>query len=1288
MTRLRILLLATALVPASIAFAQDAVPAGTATPPEPTPTETSAAATPAATTASTTAAPLPTFLDTTDRRIVDDRVPPSKEQIAALEEMEREVERYVRSGGSYRDTVGAIVRREYLRQRRVRDENFSGQIGDEEKLLAESRDRAIELFEKFVDRYPNDPTYTPDAMFRLGELYFERSYEEFYAQQNDPNAVTNAPDFTSTVELYQQLVRRFPEYARIDGVYYLIGYCLSEMGKSDEARMAWLNLVCANKFKYDPDAAAAAPAPDSPEAIAAAEEAKKHPAVTLDAKSELAAAGVFLDPYAECKPVVANAKFLSETWFRVGEYHFDDYGGEHSVELAISAYSRILTDPTDRNFSLALYKVAWAHYRASNYPEAIKRFAELVQYSDDEQKRTGEAGSQLRPEAVQYLGIAFAYDDWNENQTPDTKEGQPSGIKRIQDAALLAQDREWTAEVYFQLGDVYFDEAKYPEAIEIWELAMQKWPTHSKAPEYTNMIARAYTRHNEMEEAIEWRAKLGDFGEGSTWWNANLDNPSEQRRAEELAESALINSALYYHQQAQELRRRCVAEQNIALCNEAQDNYKLAGKAYRGYLDRYPNNPEAYELRYNLADSLYWSENYDQAAIEYATVRDSNLDDKHLSESARRVVESVQRVVDAEVAAGRLVIPKDAPVPVGTPPAVTPAVMPELLQRLAQARELYIARVDDKADKENVREAYEFNNALLLYLYGYWPQAKERFARIYDERCRGPYADETGRIAWTDLRNMAVSLKDDAEVERLATDFQKRQCTFTPDGQQVAQVDCAKSENKDQPQCLVAGDLNALRYRKALDIYRKAEKATGDEQRELYESAATTLVKAVNENPGDKQAPLALEYAATALERTSRFESAARLYQRIIDEVGPRKPENAQEQGDLDAILSNAYFRLAFNSNRFFDFERAVENYKLIADSQRFAQSKDPNVLEKREDALINAGLILENLQQYSRAADYYKRAADTVRDADTRRNARYKVAEMALKRGNINEAKKAMRAFIGEYERDPKAGEIVMTAYWNLAELEKKSALKTYLGSLGNVVDAYKRTGQKSGSISAEYAAHSEFIRADQNIGAFESFKVTPGKPATLKDYVGTLGKQIDDGAKQTQTLVKAYEPIPAYGRPTWTVASLVRSGRVYEVLARAILNAPFVMPADLQKKLKQVDEDAREQIRLEVEGAVQQTLDTRVRPIECFAVARYALAVRAAKAGNLDNEYTQIAVDRLQAYGDERIGECIAEAQKTDANFGAYQTGEFTRAPRGKLLKMPDDVSPPALAPVGGRK
>jgi tetratricopeptide (TPR) repeat protein len=1228
---------------------------------------------------------LPPFLQDTGKRIVDQRPPPTEQQLEALRQLEEEVDRFTETGEAFRSTVTSLVRRAYLHQRRERDRWYGEQLETEERAFNEARESSIRVFEDFIRRYPSHSKYTPDAMFRLGELYFERSAVDFQKLYDDAQAARDAgdlsaedslpasPDFTPTVDLYKTLARRFPAYERSDGVYYLIGYTLNEMGRPEEALAAWLALVCSNKYDYDPDWR---PAPADASLAAQA----RYPALTLDGRPLGAPVrGAFVNPYETCEAIAPQARFVSETWFRIGEYHFDDFGGTNALDLSIAAYGQILENPQDRNYNLALYKVAWAYYRASRYPDAIRHFGKLVQWSDDTRSETGKAGSELRPEAIEYLGIAFAYDDWNENQVADPIEGRPTGIERIQDASLLPQQRPWTPEVYFQLGQVYFDEAKYLEAIAAWRLAIRKWPNHHRTPEVLNDIAVAHQMHNEFENAIVARSELTQYVQGSPWWNANMDRPAEQRNAEQLAENALIVTALHHHQRAQRLRQQCVEERNVRLCRDATLEYELAATAYRGYLNRYPNNPQGYELHYNLADALYWSKSYEQAATEYAEVRDSNVDDSYLAESARRVVESLKRIADQDVEEGRLVIRDEPPPAAGAPPSVEPVAMPETVQRLARAREIYLMRVKPSRDTEGVRAAYDYNNALLLYWYGYWPQADARFTRIYEERCSGPEADATGQIAWENLRAMAMATDDSEEIRRLATDIQERGCTFSA---RADKIDCTRPANRDKPICRAGADLNALVYQDALEVYKRAGLATGSEQRLLYEQSATMLLAAVNSNPGDRQAPVALEYAALALEATNRFESAGQLYQRIIDEVGPRQAEDAEEQQTLDAILANAHFKLAYTASRNFDFDRAVENYRVLADSQRFAKSTDPQVQSKRADGLVNSAVLLEQLQRYPEATKYYDRVYETGADPETKRNALYRIAEMAYKQERYPQAISGMREFIKVYGNDGEAGELVVRAYWRIAQSWKaRGRTRDYRAGLNDVTSGYERTGQPAGSVAAGYAAEARFILVDGKLAGFERFQIKPGQPRTVEAYINSITKQIGDGGTQAQSIANGYEPVFAYRRPRWTIASYVRQGRAYEVLARSILNTPIVLPFDLKKVLRQAGPDEREEYELDFEDKVRQVLDNQVRPVECFAVARYALAARAGRAGSFDDAYTRIAIDRLQAYGDERIAECIAEAQARDATFQGYVPGEFARSPRGKPLEIRPGIAPPAI-------
>lgn len=1185
-----------------------------------------------------------------------------------LKVMKTAARAFAKAASSYKKQTRQLVQREYQRYRLDIERKYASQIERTEKLQDAQRTEAIDRLQAFTRAYADDAKLTPDALFRLGELYFEESQIAFQAAFDSGDDQLTAPDYGPTVRIYFDLADRFPEYRRIDAVYYLIGYCLAEMGDAEAALAAWRHLVCANDFPdYRPKAKVETASDTTPETLggragfqsATAEDEELFTAVDLKQVKNV---------YAACTPVSEGAQFQTETWFRIGEYHFDDYQDPSAIQLAIYAYEHILESPEDRNYNLALYKEAWAYYRSSRYPEAIRFFGALIDWSDEEQAKTGRAGSELRPEAVQYIALSLAYDDWNENQVADVLEGGPNALTRAQDAKILPQDRKWTPEVYFQLGQVLFDEVKYPQAIAVWEVALKRWPLHPMVPEFTNSIAIAYTRDNQMEAAIGWIARLSDYRQGSAWWNANLDRPGEQRRAEELAEGGLVNAALYYHQEAQQTRQRCVAEQDVALCDMAAERYRLASLAYGDYLKRFPNTPRSYELTYNLADTFYWSTNYERSAAVYGEVRDSNLDNRFLSESARLVVESQKRIVEKQQATGAYSVLAEPQGAVDEEGGVQVLTMPLPLIELVDARETYLKRVSYEDDTENVRDAYAFNNGLLFYFYGYWDHAKKRFEDLLELKCKGERADETGRVAWINLRNIAVNEGDRQRVGELGAYLEKESCTFGTADRGEA-VNCALPENKENPYCIAGSDLVNIRYAKAVELFGEAEKTKDKKaQWSKYEQAAELLLNAVNEEPDHPEAPLALEKAALALERTERYESAANLYQRIIDEVGPLRATSPSQQERLDAILANAYFRLGVTSDRFLDFDRALASYKMLVDSERFKRSEASFVKERREDSVINTALLLERVQRYDDAERYYLLTQRMVTDPAVVRTAQFRRALMSVRQKDCAEARDRFEAFLsGQSAKDPAAAPLRVEAAWEIAACSRRLSSSSYEAALTRVVDVFKRSGLESGSVAAEFAARAQYTLAQRLAERSGAVQIRIAKPKTMESYVKALSTAIQAASQQTLDVRELYEPVATFGRARWTIASLVRSGEAYEALSRAVLNAPFLMPADLQKQLRRVTEDQREDIRIQVEDRIRMLLDEQVRPLECSAVESFALAARLGRIANLSTEETVRASDRLQAYGGERIAECIAARREQDESFKSYEEGEFDRAPAG---------------------
>src|SRR5207302_10375975 len=74
-------------------------------------------------------------------------------------------------------------------QNNTQKEQLAGQYDRAvDELEQEERARrmeAIARFEEFLKKYPNDPTYTPDAMFRLAELFFEKSSDAYLSSSKN-----------------------------------------------------------------------------------------------------------------------------------------------------------------------------------------------------------------------------------------------------------------------------------------------------------------------------------------------------------------------------------------------------------------------------------------------------------------------------------------------------------------------------------------------------------------------------------------------------------------------------------------------------------------------------------------------------------------------------------------------------------------------------------------------------------------------------------------------------------------------------------------------------------------------------------------------------------------------------------------------------------------------------------------------------------------------------------------------------------------------------------------------
>jgi cellulose synthase operon protein C len=170
-----------------------------------------------------------------------------------LDDMAKDVKHFADMVTEYRGTARSILKRVYQQKIKEINAKYDQQIDLDDREAKDRRRDAIAMFEAFLLKYPNDKRWTPDAMFRLAELYYEKSAEEYldadeaYKKAIDgPNPPTTPPprvDYTPTINLYRRLLTEFPNYRFLDATYYLLGFCLGEMGEDAQAKQALLALV-------------------------------------------------------------------------------------------------------------------------------------------------------------------------------------------------------------------------------------------------------------------------------------------------------------------------------------------------------------------------------------------------------------------------------------------------------------------------------------------------------------------------------------------------------------------------------------------------------------------------------------------------------------------------------------------------------------------------------------------------------------------------------------------------------------------------------------------------------------------------------------------------------------------------------------------------------------------------------------------------------------------------------------------------------------------------------------
>ena len=1106
----------------------------------------------------------------------------SPEEVKALEAYQRAFARYNLESRDYQETIDGIVDAKYRQRVASINQAYDVQINARTAVERQRRQDAIAAFEAFIERYPRHERYTPDALFRLAELYFEKANDDYLVAdegfQDQLNAyeagrIPDRPpeperDYDKTVQTFARLISDWPEYRLLDGAYYLLAYCEQQRGNFDEARDLFLALI------------------------------EKRP----------------------------DSRFVPEAWVRIGEYYFD--GNE--LEPARDAYVQAMKYPDSRFFDKALYKLAWTYYRQDNFDEAIKRFQSLIEYSDAEEAKTGKSGSVLRAEAVQYMAISLAEEDWDLDGITDNEFGL-ARVKRYVPAV-----KPYEREVLAQLANYMFEKNRFEETIDIIRYALEAYPNHPENPQLHEQMVLAMFRSENLNAAFAERRGLGTFyGPGSPWYDSQREqgNVEAMQYAQGLVKDNLIQSATWFHEQAQKERDEAIAQQDESKLRAAAEKYKRASEAYEEFIKKHPNDKDAFQWNFYLAETLFYSGQYMKAFDQYQGVRELDIEDASFEEiqqtSAFNAIKALELQLAQLIREGQIpanVLPGQEAA-ANTAPADTegaaaaadtgikraqPKDIPPIVIKYITALDRFVV-LNFKTDDPLINPKLAFQAAKLMYDFDHYESARRRFDWIIKN-----YNDSRGE---QELAALAASLW--LETYRVERDYAK----------------LSELANQLKDRVDVSTIRDEIREYELAGLFKAAEAANNAKR---YEEAVEKYLELVSRDTSKQYSARALNNAAVAYEALGRYDSAMKLFERVYKEY-PNEP-----------LSSYALYRIAVNAERFFEFDKSIQNY--LAFYQRFATKETPKELSaldftydrKGADALKNAAILLEGLQEYDKAAARFEEFHTKYpKDADAEATA-WRVVINHKKAKKIPAMIKAIETYQSRFGSASTAdryleGTLMVADHYQETRKEK-DARKWYSKALSD----YVSLGAKPATPAAYFAAKAQFQLTEYEFAKWDAIK--------LKGNQAAMKKALDARITGQKTLTGEYEKVAAYQSLEWVMAAFFRIGNMYQSFAQALYDAPVPFREGTDEW-----------------DVYRQMLDDTAVPLEDEAVARYEKVAAQARQDKIVNEWTKKTLDELNKYKPQDYPlykEERRELEERDYSGSPFLSGEQYKkmvAPKG---------------------
>jgi cellulose synthase operon protein C len=288
-----------------------------------------------------------------------------------------------------------------------------------------------------------------------------------------------------------------------------------------------------------------------------------------------------------------NSRFIDETQFRRGELLFSDKAYPKSQ----AAYEAVIkVGPSSAFYNQSLYKHGWSLFKQGENERSLDSFASvldsvLVSKKDPKElieiDTLSRANRELVEDTFRVMSITFSYLD---------------GPKSIADFVKHRTPRPYTYLMYARLGDLDMEKERYTDAADSYRAFVSQDRNNEKAPLLEMQAIEAYSKGGFPQLVLQGKKEfVENYSFGTAYWQGR--DPKSEPKVVAVLKTNLKDVAQYYHAQAQ--RTKDVAD------------YQEAAKWYRSYLRSFPDDPGSAVTNFLLADTLFESKQYLDAAQEY-----------------------------------------------------------------------------------------------------------------------------------------------------------------------------------------------------------------------------------------------------------------------------------------------------------------------------------------------------------------------------------------------------------------------------------------------------------------------------------------------------------------------------------------------------------------------------------------------------------------------------------------------------------------------------------------------